>query len=490
MTLQVACRRVDRVDGIVPPRRIVRAVAPDGVTRYVAQVDGLNCIHPDRPGLAGREILPEVGLDVVDRCQIRPAVGAEPVIADRAAYSASSADGTSDADTGPDATSVAAPGQPPPASDASPPTIATTASAGSRTANPAPTASTRCTSYASASCGAGRSADSGETTMNTTSSRAIASTSRSQTTAGLGSAVAAAASPSAHNAKCACSSNTAGPSGLAALSSSSAAARVHACVSRNRRLIPGGVSRRQQVRLERSVGQPQHGARQHPHARHRRRRQPLRRAVQIARLQQMAVQKHVGHPHSASTTSPDGPSRPGGRPGGCGGGQHWIGYLLTSEQTHTQVQLLFAHALEDQGLLGDDGLPIRGDQDGPILVAWSDNGSEMTAIDTRQFMALMAIAQHHGRPGTPTDQAHVESFFSHLKGDWPHLTGITDPAALDSELARIRRDYNLVRLHAAIGYVTPDDEHHGRGPAIRRARIAGLKRAHGQRVMENRRRSK
>ncbi len=26
-----------------------------------------------------------------------------------------------------------------------------------------------------------------------------------------------------------------------------------------------------------------------------------------------------------------------------------------------------------------------------------------------------------------------------------------------------------MRLHAAIGYVTPDDEHHGRGPQIRRA---------------------
>jgi putative transposase len=154
------------------------------------------------------------------------------------------------------------------------------------------------------------------------------------------------------------------------------------------------------------------------------------------------------------------------------------------------VQLLFARALEDQGPLGDDGLPPERDGEGPILVAWSDNGSEMTAIDTRQFTALMAIAQHHGRPGTPTDQAHVESFFSHLKGDWPHLTGITDPAALDSKLARIRRDYNTVRLHAAIGYVTPDDEHHGRGPAIRRARIARLKRAHAQRVKENRRRSK
>jgi hypothetical protein len=45
-------------------------------------------------------------------------------------------------------------------------------------------------------------------------------------------------------------------------------------------------------------------------------------------------------------------------------------------------------------------------------------------------------------------------------------------------------------LHAGIGYVTPDDEHHGRGPQIRRARIVGLKRAHAQRVKENRRRGR
>ena len=167
--------------------------------------------------------------------------------------------------------------------------------------------------------------------------------------------------------------------------------------------------------------------------------------------------------------------------------RYWIAYLLSSEQTHTQAQLLFARALEDQGLLGPDGRPPHHDpEDRPVLVAWSDNGPEMTATDTRQFMALMAITQHHGRPGTPTDQAHIESFFSHLKGDWPHLTAITDPAALDTELARIRTEYNTVRLHAAIGYVTPDDEHHGRGPAIRRARTAGMRRAREQRITENR----
>ncbi len=177
--------------------------------------------------------------------------------------------------------------------------------------------------------------------------------------------------------------------------------------------------------------------------------------------------------------------------------RYWIGYLLSSEQTPTQAQLLFARALEDQQLLGadgrpsvpldEDGLPVALDADGmPVLLAWSDNGSEMTAIDTRQFMALMAITQHHGRPGTPTDQAHIESFFSHLKGDWPHLTQIRDPAVLDSELARVRTEYNTIRLHAGVGYVTPDDEHHGRGPRIRRARAAGMRRAREERIKENR----
>jgi hypothetical protein len=85
--------------------------------------------------------------------------------------------------------------------------------------------------------------------------------------------------------------------------------------------------------------------------------------------------------------------------------RYWIGYLMTTEQTATQVQLLFAQALEDQGLL--DGLtPQRldlavNDPRRPILLAWSDRGPEMTCGSTRQFMALMAIWQYHARPHTP-----------------------------------------------------------------------------------------
>jgi hypothetical protein len=46
---------------------------------------------------------------------------------------------------------------------------------------------------------------------------------------------------------------------------------------------------------------------------------------------------------------------------------------------------------------------------------------------------------------------------------------ITDPTLLEAELARVRTEYNSVRLHEAIRYVTPDDEHQGRGEAIRQA---------------------
>lgn len=45
---------------------------------------------------------------------------------------------------------------------------------------------------------------------------------------------------------------------------------------------------------------------------------------------------------------------------------------------------------------------------------------------------------------------------------------------LRAELDRIQTDYNTIRLHSAIGYVTPEDEHQGNGEAIRAARRKGL----------------
>src|SRR5262245_1258625 len=65
----------------------------------------------------------------------------------------------------------------------------------------------------------------------------------------------------------------------------------------------------------------------------------------------------------------------------------WITEIVSSEETHTQVELAFTAALEAEGLLdqavtrGSDGLVDLDvdDENRPILLAVSDNGPQMTS---------------------------------------------------------------------------------------------------------------
>ena len=149
------------------------------------------------------------------------------------------------------------------------------------------------------------------------------------------------------------------------------------------------------------------------------------------------------------------------------------------------MQAIYTRALELEGLLDEVEARMvapNADELLPVLLAVSDNGPQMISGTTREFMALHALAMHTGRPGTPTDQAHIESFFGHVKHDWPHLEAIDDPGVLAAELEQVRTECNTVRLHAGIGYVTPDDEHQGRGDQIRKARHEGMRAAHERRI--------
>ena len=143
---------------------------------------------------------------------------------------------------------------------------------------------------------------------------------------------------------------------------------------------------------------------------------------------------------------------------------------MSIEETSTQVPVIFDRALAAEGLAElitpNESSSLTKDPTRPILLACSDNGPQMTSRATRDLFAALAVAQRLGRPGTPTDQAWIESLFGHMKAENPHLEQIRDSAALDAELRRARCDYNQTRLHAGIGYVTPDDEHTGRGDAI------------------------
>ncbi|MDP9444201.1 MAG: DDE-type integrase/transposase/recombinase [Actinomycetota bacterium] len=179
----------------------------------------------------------------------------------------------------------------------------------------------------------------------------------------------------------------------------------------------------------------------------------------------------------------------------------WIATVCSPEETSTQVEACFLAGLESEGLLDlvDERTTtalrqalLSGERerieavidDGqlPMLLAVSDNGPQMRSHSTREFLAGVHIAQHFRRPHTPTDQAWIETLFGHVKGEWPHLEKITDPGELNTELERVRDEHTAVRLHASIGYVTPDDDHEGRGEAIRKNRRDGLERARQARI--------
>jgi transposase InsO family protein len=178
--------------------------------------------------------------------------------------------------------------------------------------------------------------------------------------------------------------------------------------------------------------------------------------------------------------------------------RYWLSTVVSAEESSTQVEVAFTRALLADGkdhlleasLLGElasGAIPDPDEVAGlPVLLALSDNGPQMTSKATAAFMAGARIARHFGRPGTPNDQAWIESLFGHLKVEHPHLEKITDSGELEAELERVREFHNTVRLHQGIGYVTPEDEHHGRGEAIRAARRAGLAQAHQARVAARR----
>ncbi|MBO3753019.1 transposase family protein [Streptosporangiaceae bacterium NEAU-GS5] len=109
------------------------------------------------------------------------------------------------------------------------------------------------------------------------------------------------------------------------------------------------------------------------------------------------------------------------------------------------------YLLDDEVFLAElRGGRVSDHDDFPVLLALSDNGPQMTSAATRVFMAGARIAQHFGRPGTPNDQAWIESLFGHVKDEFPHLDKIADPVHAGGRTGR--HPHVLQRGQAARGH--------------------------------------
>src|SRR6201997_1140926 len=113
----------------------------------------------------------------------------------------------------------------------------------------------------------------------------------------------------------------------------------------------------------------------------------------------------------------------------------------------------------------------------------SDNGPQFIAKDFKEFIRISGMTHVRTSPYYPQSNGKIERWHKSLKGEC-----IRPGTPLSAEDARrlIQRyvdHYNTVRLHSAVGYVTPQDMLAGRQAEIHAARDRKLEQARRQRQL-------
>jgi putative transposase len=98
-----------------------------------------------------------------------------------------------------------------------------------------------------------------------------------------------------------------------------------------------------------------------------------------------------------------------------------------------------------------------------LLIAWrgkpkmivSDNGTELTSNAILTWTADTQVEWHYIAPGKPMQNGFVESFNGRLRDEFLNETLFTSLMQVRVTLEEWRRDYNDVRPHSRIGWLTP-----------------------------------
>jgi transposase InsO family protein len=85
----------------------------------------------------------------------------------------------------------------------------------------------------------------------------------------------------------------------------------------------------------------------------------------------------------------------------------------------------------------------------------SDNGGEFIAHAVQRWLSESAIETAYIAPGSPWENAYVESFNSRLRDEFLNRELFTSLAEANLLAARYRDEYNHHRPHSALGYQTP-----------------------------------
>ena len=111
----------------------------------------------------------------------------------------------------------------------------------------------------------------------------------------------------------------------------------------------------------------------------------------------------------------------------------------------------------------------------------SDNGPQFLARDFKEFIRICGMTHVRTSPYYPQSNGKIERWHTTLKGE---CIRVKTPLSLEDAqriVAEYVAHYNEVRLHSALGYVTPKDRLEGRQEEIFAARKRKLAEARARR---------
>ncbi len=121
-----------------------------------------------------------------------------------------------------------------------------------------------------------------------------------------------------------------------------------------------------------------------------------------------------------------------------------VGWAISRDQRQQIVQDAFEMAIGRN--------PIR-----PAgAVFHSDRGCQYTAKRTKDMVERAGFKKSMSRPGTPSDNQPIESFWHTLKVEMPDIRHLNFESAKRSIVDYIELYYNSDRLHSGINYQIPN----------------------------------
>ena len=116
----------------------------------------------------------------------------------------------------------------------------------------------------------------------------------------------------------------------------------------------------------------------------------------------------------------------------------------------------------------------------------SDNGPQFIAKDFKEFIRVTGMSHVRTSPYYPQRNGKLERYHRTLKGDCIRQREISSQEGAKKEVSAFVMYYNDIRLHSAIGYVTPKDKLTGRDQEVLKAREEKLAAARAERKRKRR----